>query len=147
MFARGVGYTDPVYYDVEAARKAGKFKDEIVPVEIDNRGKKNTVLLFFPLAFTGVCTQEMCDVTAGLGQYAGLNADVILDGIEDLLRMPPFPIERETGDIWRTLAGSSTSHRTPIACPPRPRSRTCMTAGLALPIPRTFFPPRRSPWR
>lgn len=23
MFARGVGYTDPVYYDVEAARKAG----------------------------------------------------------------------------------------------------------------------------
>jgi hypothetical protein len=23
MFARGVGYTDPVYYDVDAARKAG----------------------------------------------------------------------------------------------------------------------------
>ena len=42
-----------------------------------NRGKKNTVLLFFPLAFTGVCTQEMCDVTAGLSQYASLNADVI----------------------------------------------------------------------
>lgn len=43
----------------------------------DNAGKKNTVLLFFPLAFTGVCTQEMCDVTAGLGQYSNLNADVI----------------------------------------------------------------------
>jgi len=43
----------------------------------DNAGKKSTVLLFFPLAFTGVCTQEMCDVTAGLGQYASLNADVI----------------------------------------------------------------------
>jgi len=42
-----------------------------------NFGKKNTVLLFFPLAFTGVCTQEMCDITAGLGQYAGLNAAVI----------------------------------------------------------------------
>ena len=42
-----------------------------------NRGQKNTVLLFFPLAFTGVCTQEMCDITAGLGQYSGLNADVI----------------------------------------------------------------------
>jgi len=42
----------------------------------DNAGKKATVLLFFPLAFTGVCTQELCDVTAGLGQYAGLNADV-----------------------------------------------------------------------
>jgi len=43
----------------------------------NNLGKKNTVLLFFPLAFTGVCTQEMCDITAGLGQYASLNADVI----------------------------------------------------------------------
>lgn len=43
----------------------------------DNFGKKNTLLLFFPLAFTGVCTQEMCDITAGLNAYAGLNADVI----------------------------------------------------------------------
>ena len=42
----------------------------------DNFGKKQTLLLFFPLAFTGVCTQEMCDVTAGLGQYAGTNAEV-----------------------------------------------------------------------
>ena len=42
-----------------------------------NFGKKNTVLLFFPLAFTGVCTQEMCDITAGLSAYSGLNADVI----------------------------------------------------------------------
>ena len=43
----------------------------------DNLGKKNTVLLFFPLAFTGVCTQEMCDVTAGINAYTGVNADVI----------------------------------------------------------------------
>jgi peroxiredoxin len=40
-------------------------------------GAKNTVLLFFPLAFTGVCTQEMCDITAGLSQYAGMDAVVI----------------------------------------------------------------------
>lgn len=42
-----------------------------------NFGQKNTVLLFFPLAFTSVCTSEMCDVSAGLASYAGLNADVI----------------------------------------------------------------------
>jgi peroxiredoxin len=42
-----------------------------------NYGKKNTVLLFFPAAFTGVCTTELCDVTAGLSQYSGLNADVV----------------------------------------------------------------------
>src|SRR5580698_9521462 len=43
----------------------------------ENFGKKNTVLLFFPAAFTGVCTKEMCDVTAGLSQYSSLNATVI----------------------------------------------------------------------
>ncbi len=31
----------------------------------DNFGKRQTLLLFFPLAYTGTCTQEMCDMTAG----------------------------------------------------------------------------------
>jgi peroxiredoxin len=43
----------------------------------NNSGKKNTVILFFPLAFTGTCTKEMCDITAGLSAYSGLNAEVI----------------------------------------------------------------------
>ena len=42
----------------------------------DNFGKKNTVLLFFPLAFTSVCTKEMCEVTSGLNAFQGLNAEV-----------------------------------------------------------------------
>src|SRR5471032_1326187 len=47
-----------------------------------NLGKKNTVLLFFPLAFTGVCTTEMCDVTAGLSAYTDMNADVIAVSVD-----------------------------------------------------------------
>ena len=43
----------------------------------DYLGNSNVVLFFFPLAFTGVCTTEMCDVTAGLGAYEALNAKVI----------------------------------------------------------------------
>lgn len=42
-----------------------------------NFGKKNTLLLFFPLAFTGVCTQEFCDVTQGLGSFSDLDAEII----------------------------------------------------------------------
>jgi peroxiredoxin len=50
----------------------------LVDVKLSNNyGKKNTVLLFFPAAFTGVCTQELCDITAGLNAYSGLNAEVI----------------------------------------------------------------------
>lgn len=43
----------------------------------DYLGKRNVVLLFFPLAFTGVCTKEMCEVSAGLNAYKALNAEVI----------------------------------------------------------------------
>jgi len=55
----------------------------LVDVKLSNNfGKKNTVLLFFPAAFTSVCTQEMCDITAGLGGYSGLNADVIAISVD-----------------------------------------------------------------
>ena len=42
----------------------------------DNLGKKNTLLLFFPMAFTGTCTTEMCEVSGGLSTYNGMNAAV-----------------------------------------------------------------------
>jgi peroxiredoxin len=48
----------------------------------DNNGQKNTVILFVPLAFTGVCTQELCDVTSGLDTYSDLNADVIAISVD-----------------------------------------------------------------
>lgn len=43
----------------------------------DFAGRKNVVLLFFPAAFTGVCTTEMCDVTAGLKNYTDVDAEVV----------------------------------------------------------------------
>jgi peroxiredoxin len=55
----------------------------MVDVKLSNNfGKKNTVLLFFPAAFTGVCTTEMCDITAGLNSYSGLDADVIAISVD-----------------------------------------------------------------
>jgi len=56
------------------SRKGGALVDVKLA---DTIGQKNTVVLFFPLAFTGVCTTEMCDLTAGLSAYAQLNAEVI----------------------------------------------------------------------
>ena len=43
----------------------------------DNFGKKQTVLLFFPLAYTSVCTQELCGQSTGLAEYEKLGANVI----------------------------------------------------------------------
>lgn len=70
---------------IEVGSKAPDFTLKSKPVGGDpkdvtlsaNFGSKNTVLLFVPLAFTGVCTQELCDISAGLSAYSDLNADVI----------------------------------------------------------------------
>lgn len=37
-------------------------------------GTKNIVLLFVPMAFTGVCTTEFCEISKGIGVYDSLNA-------------------------------------------------------------------------
>lgn len=42
----------------------------------DNFGKTNTLLLFFPMAFTGVCTTEMCNMSQELPSYGDMNAAV-----------------------------------------------------------------------
>lgn len=42
----------------------------------DNFGKTNTLLLFFPMAFTGTCTTEMCSQSSELRNYADMNATV-----------------------------------------------------------------------
>jgi peroxiredoxin len=42
----------------------------------DQFGKANTLLLFFPMAFTGTCTTEMCGVSLDLSAYGSLNATV-----------------------------------------------------------------------
>src|SRR5437763_7956011 len=55
----------------------------LVDVKLSNNfGKKNTVLLFFPAAFTGVCTTEMCQMSGSLGGYSALNADVIAVSVD-----------------------------------------------------------------
>ncbi len=52
-------------------------------------GKKKTVLLFFPLAFTSVCVEEMCSVSAGLSAYTDLNAAVYGISVDS-----PFSLEK-----------------------------------------------------
>ena len=42
----------------------------------DNFGKTNTLLLFFPMAFTGTCTTEMCNTSKELPSYSDMNAAV-----------------------------------------------------------------------
>lgn len=54
-------------------RIGGAFED----VTLSSRfGSRNTVLLFFPAAFTGPCTEELCSVSSGLAAWSDFDADV-----------------------------------------------------------------------
>ena len=46
-------------------------------VSLGDFAGKNVVLLFVPLAFTGVCTQELCEISAGINAYQELDAQVL----------------------------------------------------------------------
>ena len=46
-------------------------------VSLDSFQGKNVVLLFVPLAFTSVCTEELCEVSQGLNAYGELGAEVL----------------------------------------------------------------------
>ena len=60
-----------------------KAEDGLKDIKLsDNFGKTQTVVLFFPAAFTGVCTQEMCDQTNGLGEYEKLVAKVLAISVD-----------------------------------------------------------------
>ena len=45
-------------------------------VSLEAQKGKNVVLLFFPAAFTGVCTKEMCQTRDELATFNGMNAQV-----------------------------------------------------------------------
>ncbi|HJW28541.1 MAG TPA: redoxin domain-containing protein [Saprospiraceae bacterium] len=47
----------------------------------DFRGK-NVVLLFFPLAFTGTCTAELCSTRDDIGIYRDLEAEILAISID-----------------------------------------------------------------
>ena len=53
------------------------------------RGKK-VVLLFFPLAFTSVCTKELCTIRDELGDYNDLNAEVLAISVDSLYTLNKF---------------------------------------------------------
>lgn len=56
-------------------------KRETVTLE-SMRGKK-VIVAFFPAAFTGVCTKEMCNFRDSLAQLNGMNAQVVAISVDN----------------------------------------------------------------
>lgn len=75
--------------DIELPVAGGKDKFKLS----DYQGKQPVVLLFFPLAWTSVCTQQMCDMRDSLSKFNGLNAKVVGISVDS-----PFALDKFKAD-------------------------------------------------
>lgn len=56
----------------------------------DYEGKRNVLLLFYPLAFSGVCTTELCSTRDNLKIYEAFNAEVLGISIDSFFVQKAF---------------------------------------------------------
>ena len=56
----------------------------------DFKGDQNVVLLFFPLAFSGVCTKELCSTRDNMKIYESLNAKVLAISVDSFFTLNAF---------------------------------------------------------
>lgn len=63
-------------------------------VKLGELAGRNVVLLFFPLAFTGVCTKELCSVRDNIAIYNGLNAEVFGISVDSIYSLRKFKEEQ-----------------------------------------------------
>lgn len=77
----------------QAAPDFSLFNSEKAKVSLSDYKGRNLVILFFPLAFTGVCTTELCSVRDNMNIYTGLNADVLGISVDSLFTLGKFKEE------------------------------------------------------
>jgi peroxiredoxin len=68
--------------------------NEIITLS-DYLGKQNVLLLFFPQAFTGVCTKELCSVRDDISNYNNSNATVLAISVDSVFTLAKFKEEQQ----------------------------------------------------
>ncbi|MHA4896719.1 redoxin domain-containing protein [Pedobacter sp. PWIIR3] len=70
------------------------FSSELKEVSLgDYRGKK-LVVQFFPMAFTGICTAQLCTMRDSFGYYTGMNAEVVGISVDSPFTLAKFKEEQ-----------------------------------------------------
>lgn len=83
---------------IEVGQKAPVFElfdSEKNKVSLHDQKGKNVVLLFFPLAFTSVCTAELCSVRDNLAAYNNANAQVFGISVDSVFTLDKFKKEQQ----------------------------------------------------
>lgn len=78
----------------QAAPNFTLYNTEKQPVSLEQYKGKNVLILFFPLAFTGVCTTELCNIRDNIGVYNNANAEVLGISVDSLFTLGKFKEEQ-----------------------------------------------------
>jgi peroxiredoxin len=70
------------------------FNSEKQQVSLEQYKGKNVLILFFPQAFTGVCTTELCSVRDNIAQYNNAAADVLAISVDSIFTLAKFKEEQ-----------------------------------------------------
>jgi glutaredoxin-dependent peroxiredoxin len=71
------------------------FNSEMKEVKLSNfKNEKNVLLLFFPVAFTSVCTKELCAVRDDIAKYSNTNAQVLGISVDSVFTLAKFKEEQ-----------------------------------------------------
>ena len=70
------------------------FDSEKNKVNLSDFKKKNVLVLFFPLAFTGVCTKELCSIRDNIALYNNADAQVLGISVDSLYVLNKFKEEQ-----------------------------------------------------
>ncbi|MFY7829706.1 MAG: redoxin domain-containing protein [Flectobacillus sp.] len=70
------------------------YNTEKAEVSLADFQGKNVVLLFFPFAFTSVCTTELCEMRDNIATYASLNAEILAVSVDSLFTLGKFKEEQ-----------------------------------------------------
>lgn len=63
-------------------------------VSLSDYNGKNVLILFFPLAFTGVCTAELCETRDNMKKYESAGVDVLAISVDSLFVLEKFKAEQ-----------------------------------------------------
>jgi len=70
------------------------FNSDKQEVSLSDYQGKNVVILFFPLAFTGTCTTELCEMRDNISIYSNLNAEILAISVDSLFTLEKFKAEQ-----------------------------------------------------
>jgi glutaredoxin-dependent peroxiredoxin len=77
----------------QAAPNFSLYNTEKQKVNLADYAGKNVVVLFFPLAFSGVCTVELCTMRDSLAAFNNVNAEVVGISVDSLFTLDKFKQE------------------------------------------------------